>query len=504
MKIDSELLKLNSNILSRKVRSSPELTSLFMTTFYWAEDIRESVFCGKEGIVDLPKCEYPGCNKKKKFLTSCGHHQYAKGCCTSHSSKSISLEKNGVEIPQQLESVKNKTRETNLARYGSTSPAGSLRVRDKMQNTMEERYGVKFAAHSPMILADLRLKKFKEHTDRFSSSVVPLFNAEDYTNQHKEYRWECVKCKTSFWDMIRTSSRDIPLCPTCNPHNTSRAEREISDFLTPLDLEVVINSRRIISPLELDIYIPEKKTAIEFNGLYWHKNKYHLEKTIECDSKGIQLIQIFEDEWVSKKDICKSILLSKLGCLRDRIFARHCEIVEVRSNDAALFFDKNHIQGRVLSRVNYGLLFDNQLVCCMSFGKSRYDKKIEWELLRYACKLNTAVIGGAGKLWNHFVKCIDPPSVISYADRRYSKGNLYSVLGFSYSHASTPSYSYYKDGNPKRLSRIQFQKHKLKDILPSFNASKTEWENMRDNGYHRIWDCGNLVYTWIGLSSGQS
>ena len=129
----------------------------------------------------------------------------------------------------------------------------------------------------------------------------------------------------------------------------------------------------------------------------------------------------------------------------------------------------------------------------MTFGKSRFSKNAEWELLRFCNKLGYHIPGGAGKLLKQFERAYSPKSLISYADRRWSRGKLYEALGFKLDHLSPPNYWYWK--NIENLqSRIKFQKHKLKNLLEKFDESKSEVENMKDNGYHRIYDCGNLVF----------
>ena len=92
----------------------------------------------------------------------------------------------------------------------------------------------------------------------------------------------------------------------------------------------------------------------------------------------------------------------------------------------------------------------------------------------------------------HFERTYNPKSIISYADRRWSKGNLYSKIGFKQVSTSKPNYWYIVDGQLE--SRVKYQKHKLKNILEHFDESKSEVQNTKDNGYNRIFDCGNLVY----------
>jgi hypothetical protein len=175
------------------------------------------------------------------------------------------------------------------------------------------------------------------------------------------------------------------------------------------------------------------------------------------------------------------------------IFARKCEIKEVDSKASKEFQEENHIQGAVNSKFNLGLYFENELVSLMTFGKCRFDKKHEWELLRFCNKLGYHIPGGASRLLKFFEKNYKPKSLVSYADRRWSQGKVYEKLGFTFSHASAPNYWYWKDAQYLE-SRIKYQKHKLKNLLEAFDENKTEVENMKANGYNRIFDCGNLVY----------
>lgn len=134
----------------------------------------------------------------------------------------------------------------------------------------------------------------------------------------------------------------------------------------------------------------------------------------------------------------------------------------------------------------------------MTFGKCRFDKKHEWELLRFCNKLGYHIPGAAGKLLKYFEQNYQPKSLVSYADRRWSRGKVYEALGFIKNHSSSPNYWYFdNNGSGDLLSRVNFQKHMLKDKLEIFDESKTEVENMRANGYRRIFDCGNLVYEKI-------
>ncbi|MFW6047533.1 MAG: hypothetical protein ACOCP4_07110 [Candidatus Woesearchaeota archaeon] len=277
----------------------------------------------------------------------------------------------------------------------------------------------------------------------------------------------------------------------------SLMEKEVSNFIkSNVSTRIIENSYDILKSKELDIYLPDYKLAIEFNGLFWHsegskKDKnYHLHKTQLCEEKSIQLIHIFEDEWIEKKDIVKSIIKGKLG-LNDKIYARKCEIKEIENKEAKSFYERNHIQGSINSKINIGLFYENKLVSCLSFNKARYNKQYDWEITRFANKLDISIIGGFAKMLSYFKKHYNG-SIITYSDRRYFNGSIYKNNGFKELKESQPNYFYtdYKF----RYSRIKFQKHKLEEQLEYFDPQLTEWENMQLNGWDRIWDCGNRVF----------
>lgn len=313
---------------------------------------------------------------------------------------------------------------------------------------------------------------------------------------------KCKKCQNISNVIINNGKIDthlndtFELCENCRKHSSIN-QFTIFNLIQKYYPSAILNSRKIISPLELDIYIPEKKLAIEYDGIYWHSQindkKYHLNKTKLCEEKGIQLIHIFENEWLTKQEIVKSRILNLLGIYQKTIYARKCEIKEINSKTSVEFQNKNHIQSSTNTKINIGLYFENELVSLMTFGKNRFSKKYQYEMVRFCSKLNYHVVGAASKLLKYFEEKYQPKSIVSYADRRWSTGNLYKKLGFKLENISEPNYWYWKD--LKFLeNRIKFQKHKLKNILENFNENLSEYENMKNNGYKRIFDCGNLVF----------
>ena len=292
-------------------------------------------------------------------------------------------------------------------------------------------------------------------------------------------------------------------CQKCSfEMSVSSGELDINNFINELGLKTETNKRTFVYPYELDIYIPEKKIAIEYDGLYWHNelnkdSKYHLNKTELCEKQGIRLIHIFEDEWLYKQNIVKSRLKSLLGLTDEKIYARKCKIKDVSFSDCKIFLEKNHIQGNVNAKHRYGLYYNDELVSIMTFGSKRKNlgSKSEdesYELLRFCNKLNTTVVGGASRLMNYFIKVHNPKEIISYCDRRWSIGNMYEKLGFKLDHVSRPSYFYIK--GDKRYNRFGYRKDIL--IKQGFDKNKTEHEIMLERGIYRIYDCGTKVYKW--------
>lgn len=297
-------------------------------------------------------------------------------------------------------------------------------------------------------------------------------------------------------------------CPKCARVGNSKAEQEIVKFLESLGIENIIKSdRKILNGKELDIYLPDYKLAIEYNGLFFHSDdmktdNYHLEKTNDCIKHDIQLIHIFEDEFIYKKEIVYSRLRNLLGKSLTKIYARKTKIGILTSKIANEFYLNNHIQGETKGETHIGLYYGDgiidELISVMSFSLPRKvtgkinENNGTYELIRFCNKINTNVIGGASKLLKFYIKNFKPLNIYSYADKRWSKGNLYEKIGFELSHESKPSYFYIK--KLKRLHRREFQKHILvsKYDCPKNVAARYFTKNVL--GMNRIYDCGTYVY----------
>jgi len=310
---------------------------------------------------------------------------------------------------------------------------------------------------------------------------------------------EFTRTKQAVEDYKVTKTR----CRVCNPTaRTSIGQLEVFDFIKGLGETVIAEDRTVLGGKEIDIYLPDHHLGIEYNGLYWHSElntnqpKHLLWKQQFAFKQGVRLIHLFEDEWRDQREIVKSRLRYLLGKQSTKIYARNCELIEVDSHQRDLFLTLNHIQGKDVSGIRYGLMYHGELVSVMTFKPSSFIKGGNgetWELNRFASKINITVVGGASRLFKKFLRDHDPLRVVSYADLRWNTGGIYQRLGFKFSHRSPPNF-WYMDNYTQRYHRSKFMKYKI--LESADDKLLTGWEIMRKNGYDRIWDCGALVYNY--------
>lgn len=460
------------------------------------------------------------------------------------------LERYGVEYSFQLDSVKAASKQTLLKHYGVEHQMHAKEVVDGMKRRYKEKHGVEYAFQDATVQAKIKsvfqekygvdwIMQSKEmhqlmHANSTttqkrnfyydsvisSSYVEPLFGVDEWVaHSHNDrdhaFKWRCRKCGKEFEQPITYNKPVFARCYDCYPllGSSSQFEREIAEYVNSLGNGITaINqdpeNRNIIPPQEVDIIVKkdgEIKLLIEADGLFWHSGQfradrfYHVNKTDSCADLHKQLIHIFNDEWMFKTNIVKSRIASLLGVYDKVVYARKCCVKTLSHIESEKFFTETHIQGNVKSAYAYGLFYNDELVSAMSFGSQRKitnneNTPDEYELLRFSSKLGYHVIGAAGKLLKHFERTLHPKLLLSYADRRWSTGKVYYATGFSLDHISKPNYWYLPPKCDKRLYRYAFRKSVLPGILKKFDPAKSEIENMLDNGYNIIWDCGNYVF----------
>lgn len=463
--------------------------------------------------IELPNCRV--CNKKIPYK---GYKRGGKYC----SKKCFKLDSNYVY---------EKTSETMLKKYGVKNCGSLIEVREKRKNTLMEKYGVenitqnkeyvkkakktmlkKYGVDNFCQLEENKRKWYKKSWEnmvmKWGEYVTPMFSFAEYRGyKHgEEYNWKCTQCGNEFRSKIYMSRHipknpRVPRCLNCYPlhEKTSKPEKEIVEFIkTFYGGEILTNSSKIIPPLEIDIYIPEKKIAIEFNGLFWHSEKnvkhkkYHCVKSTRCEKKDIILLHIFEDEWRTKRKLVESRIKFLFGKYNN-IYARNCKIKEISPDEKNEFMLKNHFSGSDDSTIRFGLFYNNEMVSIMTFGKPLVYKNYEYELKSFANKLGVRVVGGASKLLKHFEDNYKPKSLVALCDRRLYNGWLFKMIGFRFVNKTRPSFYWFK--NKVRLQKYKYNMKNIRNILgDKYNDELSFCENMAKNKWEKIYDCGNFVF----------
>ena len=464
------------------------------------------------GKLSLASNEY----RHKKSIKNSGANNPNFGNKMSDTSKQLISDKNSNLVPwnkditfadtstQQIAADKREVRYKNgeLIRYIHTSL--SSETKEKISRSVSE--------YAKLHSLDMKTRAAKSTTTKINNGyyiskrldTVDKFKTtcinNGFTVVTTDDRIAILSCNLCKYEHSRSMSSVVHknMCPVCSNTGKSSYEVELLDELTRIvDTTYIVSDKSILGNLELDILMPEYKIAIEINGLYWHSEEagkgkfYHSYKTNKCRDAGIQLIHIFEDEWLYKKDICINRLRSKLG-LCNVEYARKFEIRSITNLDAYNFLSKYHIQGRgTAAAFCYGLFKGADIHAVMTFSKLSIAKgsthvEGKYELNRYASIDN--IVGGASKLFSYFIKAVNPTEIISYSDERWNTGNLYNTLGFIKTGITQPNYWYIK--GTERIHRFKLRK------TENDPTDKTEKVLRFEEGYKRIWDCGSSRWVW--------
>jgi hypothetical protein len=430
----------------------PELSS---------DNLSEHIFWRVNGLTDYPKrcitCNSP-ITKFHSFSRGYPHLRCSAKCSNSDTT------------------VKQKKIAASISKYGTPFPLQSMEVKKKVRHKVIQRHE----------------KTKQEVIELIKCQGFSVVAGETFSD---EWVLTC-ECGHTFsqipptWSRWNTGWKTI--CPACSRGSSSQ-EKEIARFIENLGFTIERRNRTILAPLEIDIYIPELKLGVEFNGLYWHSDDKlrHKLKADAAKMANIKLIQIFEHEWDQRQEQVIARLKSALK-LNTRIYARQTKLVSVTSRQAHDFFMINHLHGSANGGCNfYGLEKDGQLLQVISITKSRFSKLAPYELLRSATVHGVTVVGGLSKLIKHAVRIHGP--MVTYADRCWGEGESYALAGGKFVDTTMPGYLWWK-GN-EILSRYHTQKRHINKLLGNmYDPNKSEDENMRAAGWRKLWNAGNSIY----------
>lgn len=467
--------------------------------------------------------------QRKKVLELYGTEEYFSSEDSKIKRKNKFLEKYGVDNPMKNKEVRKKQEESCEKKYGKKNYAQTKEFKEKYVQTSLKNFGCDYPMQNESLIKireETCQKKYGKknytQTDEYWQNRIAICREKygvDHPSQLKENREKAKKtCQKRYGESNYSKTEESKLrnkshfmkkfgvpSPLCLKENQKygKTQTEIMDWLNSFEkCNFKNNSYEVLKGKEIDLYDKNLNIGIEYSGLYWHtelspqpRNRdYHYEKYKRCLENNIKLITIFEDEWKYKKEICKSLLKSKLGMYDKRTQARKCKIESIEKKEFKEFCDKNHLLGsNNLGLVYFSLKHENELLGVISLG--RHPRKKEELILDRLCfKINVQIIGGTGKL---FKKCIEwakqnnYDKIVSWSDNRWSQGNVYKEIGFELEKELGPNYSYVN------LKKPYFRESKQSKKKSNINCppDKTEREFMAEQGYARIWDCGKK--TWV-------
>lgn len=415
------------------------------------------------------------------------------------------------------DAITTKRQQTNIVKYGATNVLASDHGKQKSKESHMARYGVihynqteEYAnrIESGEIARNLNPKQIglTHMTRHFNSlsekmpQLEPLFDLSEYlkhgAHSFYRYKWQCNVCAHKFeWWL---NGGKTPVCPKCAPKGTMH-EEAIMDFLSKHNIEYVHNTRKQLgNGQEIDIFIPSKQMGIELNGLYYHQEhnvgtQYHVDKTNLAAEQGIKLVQIFDDMMYQKKQAVFNFLRHELGIVKT-VNADAFIVKRVDADVARKFHNKYNVLGEDHSNLHLGLYRKTRVVAVASFKIT----VSQTELTRFTQNNTMSVVDGLAKIISalHGISTRDN-SIVCYVDRCWSNGSELKSLGFKHTKTTEPRYWYTKCFK-QRLHRLQFQHKYLQLKLEKYHPALTEAENMYNNDYVRVYDCGTLRYelTW--------
>lgn len=433
------------------------------------------------------------CFKHGSFLQSPKDHLSGKGCssCGKEKTKSrLMLSKD--EFIKRANEVHGNKYDYSLVNYKDTRTKVEIICKEHgsfFQSPNKHMQGngcpacgrERTAEHNFLTLDDFIRKAKNVHGDKYD------YSKSLYTGADNKMEITCVK--HGKFEQTPHNHLKGTNCPSCGA-SISKPEIKLKDFIRSFYKgEIITNSKNIIPPMELDIFVPTLNLAIEFNGGYWHSERfkdknYHLHKYNLCKDKGIRLVSIWEWEYLKNKDKIENFIKNLIS-EKIKLFARKLQIKEVDIKTQREFLESNHLQGYVPCTYALGLYTeDDELIQLMTLRiKSKEDKL--FEIGRLATKTGFTVVGGSKRLFKHLLSFVDFETIISYNNMDKFTGDTYESLGMTYESTSIP-YGWIR--NTEYLPRYTTQKSKL--IKQGFNKNLSESEIMRSEGFEKIYLTG--------------
>lgn len=395
------------------------------------------------------------------------------------------MHKYGVDSPTRSPEIREQIRQTCLKKYGVSNFTQTQDYQERARNTSLRKYGSPH--HQQRDIKHLDIWNNKQRLEQYLQSLSSPVTAYDLMLYFNLTDRTVVYAKIHEWQLDKYVTFKPP---------KSHYENDIVNWLkNEYNIDnIVSNKRDLLSGQEIDIYLPDYKLGIEFNGDYWHsdiyyqdhggRSLYHQNKSLVAEKRDIFIFHIFEHEWVDEQ--VQSNIKNRLSCLlhknTQKIPARKCTVIELTTKQKKEFLNQNHIQGNDHSTKNIGLMYQGELVACMTFVRPK-NKKYTWELSRFCSKRGYNIQGGASKMFKYFIRDLEAGNTVSsYNDITKTRGDIYKILGFTCVSINRPNYIW-----------INFQTGDIRTRYQEQAAG--EVARMHSKGYHRVCDCGTK--TWV-------
>lgn len=404
--------------------------------------------------------------------------------------KQTSLEKYGVDNPNKNSEIKNKQKKTVQENYGvecvlllpnNQLNKNSVEANNKRKNTLIKKYGV---THQQYITLGKDIEDILKNKEKLKKVII-----DNDSNTTKIIKFLNLD-RTAFLSHFYKHELNLEI----SLNKSSYPETIIKNFLEENNILYSQNNRRIISPLELDFFLPEYNLGIELHGLYWHSERqkpdknYHKIKFNMAEKNKIKLLQFWENEIRDNFSVIEKMLLHKLNLVKSNFGARKTDLSEISTKLSNDFLNKNHIQGSTPQQgIRIGAWKDIELIGVMTFQP----KKEGFELTRFS--VNQPVPGLFSKMLNYFIKKYQPKWIQSFSDNRISNGDVYLKNGFTLKSELPVAYHYTDYQNV--YHRFNFRKKLIEKRFGIDMSNKTEKSAMIELGYDRIWDAGKKEWS---------
>ncbi len=282
-------------------------------------------------------------------------------------------------------------------------------------------------------------------------------------------------------------------CPLC-AKTISLSQIALLDILSEYT-ETISNYRYGVRKKEIDIYMPEFKIGIEYNGVYWHSTEWlqdsqHLVKHLEAQQMGFRVIQIFSDEWETKPEAVLNHIRAAIN-KQNSVECSKLKLVDIKDREASDFHSSWNIHDWSGSGTHKGLMLEGVLIAVMTMtGEGQHQK-----LSRYSSSMR--VIGGPEAMFSNLVKQLDLQAVEGYSDNRLSSGELFQLLGFEEKEQISPDFTYTHKNKGRRISKFEVDPENLVRFLGDlYNPSMTQDELFEASGHYKVFDCGLTKWIW--------